>query len=112
MKKLEYSPDALQKLREIKHDVEERYGTDKAKEIIHNMTKSFRSLQQFENRGPSVESILGIPCDYRFLFVQHNYAFYSVEYDRIRIVDIYNEKEDFMWKLFGIKTTTQESEDY
>ncbi|WP_429146692.1 type II toxin-antitoxin system RelE/ParE family toxin [Anaerotaenia torta] len=67
------------------------------------MTKSFRNLQQFENRGPSVEGITGIPCDYRFLYVQHNYAFYRVGDDTIWIIDIYNEKEDFMWKLFGIK---------
>ena len=76
------------------------------------MTKSFKNLQQYENRGPSVESVIGIPCDYRMLFVKHNYTFYRVEDDAIRIIDIYNEKEDFMWKLFGIRTTEQETDDY
>lgn len=28
------------------------------------------------------------------------------------ISDIYNEREDFMWKMFGIKLRTQESVDY
>ena len=28
------------------------------------------------------------------------------------IADIYNEREDFMWKMFGIKLRTQESQDY
>ncbi|MCM1528239.1 MAG: hypothetical protein NC091_13470, partial [Bacteroides sp.] len=62
--------------------------------------------------GVSVESVLGIPCDYRMLYVRHNYVFYQIETDTIKITDIYNEREDFMWKLFGIKTTTEEAENY
>lgn len=112
MKKLKYSPDALEKLQEIKRDITTKFGAEAANTIIKKMTRSFRDLQQFEYKGPAVESVLGIPCDYRFLYVQHNYAFYRVEDDVVWIVDIYNEKEDFMWKLFGIRTTTQETEDY
>ena len=104
MKQLQYSPDAIEKLQRIRQDITARYGAQKAKAVIREMTKSFRDLQQFENKGPSVENLIGIPCDYRMLYVQHNYAFYRVENDVIRITDIFNEKEDFMWKLFGVKT--------
>ena len=76
------------------------------------MMKCIRDLQQFENKGVSVERVLGIPCDYRMLYVQHNYVFYKVEADVVKITDIYNEKEDFLWKLFGIKTTMEETEKY
>ena len=30
----------------------------------------------------------------------------------IRIINLYHEKEDFMWQLFGIDTTPQETIDY
>ncbi len=112
MKELQYSPDAIEKLREIEQDITIRYGQEKAKAVIREMTKAFRDLQQFENRGSSVENLIGIPCDYRMLYVQHNYAFYRIEHNAIRIIGIFNEREDFVWKLFGIKTVTQESEDY
>lgn len=112
MKKLQYSPDAIEKLHEIKQDITIRYGAEKAKAVVRKMTKSFRDLQQFESKGSSVENLIGISCDYRMLYVQHNYAVYRIEGDVVRITDIFNEKEDFMWKLFGIKTTTQETEDY
>ena len=112
MKKLEYSPDAIEKLHEIRQDVTIRYGVETAKKVLNNIVQSIRDLQRFENKGPSVESMIGIPCDYRMLYVGHNYVFYRVEKDSIRITDIYNEKEDFMWKLFGIKTIMQESEQY
>lgn len=46
------------------------------------------------------------------LYVQHNYVFYRIEDTVVRITDIYNEREDFMWKLFRIRTTTQETSDY
>lgn len=112
MKKLKYSPGAIEKLQAIKKEIIGKYGYETAKRVMKEMTKSFRELQQFENKGPSVEGVIGVPCDYRFLYVQHNYAFYRVQDDTIWIVDIYNEKEDFMWKLFGIKTTLPETEDY
>ncbi len=111
MKKLKYSPDAREKLKQIKQYVTHEFGAGTANKVIKEMTKSLRDLQQFENKGVSVESVLGIPCDYRMLYIRHNYVFYQVEADVIKITDIYNEKEDFMWKLFGIKTTTGEAED-
>ncbi|MCM1252193.1 MAG: type II toxin-antitoxin system RelE/ParE family toxin [Clostridium sp.] len=112
MKKLKYSPDAREKLKQIKQYVEQKFGTDTAGKVISELTKSFRDLPQFENKGISVESVLGIPCDYRMLYIQHNYVFYQIEPDVIKIIDIYSEKEDFMWKLFGIKTITEETENY
>lgn len=112
MKKLVYSPDAIEKLQEIKRDVTIRYGVEKANAVIKRMMTSFRDLQLFEYKGPSVESMLGIPGDYRYLYVQHNYIFYCVDDATVYITDIFKEKEDFMWQLFGIRTTTQETENY
>ncbi|MCM1498337.1 MAG: type II toxin-antitoxin system RelE/ParE family toxin [Clostridium sp.] len=112
MKKLKYSPNAREKLKQIKQYVAQKFGVDTAGKVMKEITKSIRDLQQFEDKGVSVESVLGIPCDYRMLYVQHNYVFYQIEADVIKITDIYNEKEDFMWKLFGIKSTTEETENY
>ena len=39
-------------------------------------------------------------------------CFYKIEKMSILIIDIYNEREDFMWQLFGIKTTSDEIQDY
>lgn len=51
-------------------------------------------------------------CDYRYLYVGHNYLFYRIERDKIVIVEMFNDREDFMYKLFGVNTETQESTDY
>lgn len=112
MKEVKYSPDAREKLKRIKQHVRQEFGIDIANKVISEVIKSIRDLKQFENKGVSVESVLGISCDYRMLYIRNNYVFYQIKDDFIKIVDIYNEKEDFMWKLFGIKTRTEEIENY
>ena len=38
--------------------------------------------------------------------------FYRIESEKIIIVEMFDERKDFMYKLFGISTRTQESIDY
>ena len=37
--------------------------------------------------------------------------FYRIEKDKIVIVEMFDDREDFMYKLFGISSTSQESLD-
>lgn len=112
MKRVKYTPDAADKLRAIKSAITAQYGSKKAKEIVGEITRSIRGLETNEKKGPSVEAMFGVPSDYRYLFVWKNYVFYDIESDAIRIINIYNEKEDFMWLLFGLDTTPKETIDY
>ncbi len=112
MKKLRYSPEAAEKLKSIKYEVEDTYGKEIARRVVGNMTKAFRRLQHFEKSGVSVERAIGIPCDYYMVYMEHNYGFYRITEDTVWIIDIFHEREDFMWRLFGVKTTSQETEDY
>ena len=112
MKKIKYTPDAADKLRGIKGAITAKYGIKKAKEIVGEITQAIRGLAINEKKGPSVDAMLGVPSDYRYIFVSKNYIFYDIEGDFIRVINIYNEKEDFMWLLFGVDTTSQETIDY
>lgn len=80
--------------------------------MVGKITNCIRGLADNEQKGPSVESMFGVPSDYRYIYVSKNYVFYNIESDCIRIINIYNEKEDFMWLLFGVDTTPQETRDY
>ena len=46
------------------------------------------------------------------LYVSKNYVFYRIEEKYIQIINLYHEKEDFLWQLFGVDTTPQETIDY
>lgn len=112
MKQIKYTPDAADKLRLINRKITSVYGKEKAKEIIGSLTKAINGLATNEKKGVSVEGMFDIDTDYRYLFAVRNYVFYRIEKDCVRIINIYNEKEDFMWQLFGIDTTPQETIDY
>ena len=102
--KIKYSPDARDRLKQIKNDA----GT----KVVGTITNGINNLKNTPKRCPSIENMLGIPSPYYFLHIEHNYVFYTVTKDKVVIVDIYNEKEDFMWKLFGVQTRLQDTDDY
>lgn len=112
MKKIKYTPDAADKLRKLKKAVAQEYGEKIANKIVKTITDAIRGLGEYEERGPEVSKMFDVVTDYRYLYVSKNYVFYRIEDEYIGIINIYHEKEDFMWQLFGLNTTPQETIDY
>ena len=105
MKNIKYTPDAADKLRALKIAISKEYGSDDAKKIVKCITDAIRGLCDYEEKGPEVSKMFDVMSDYRYIFVSKNYVFYRTEEKYIRIINLYHEKEDFMWQLFGIDTT-------
>ena len=112
MKKLKYSPDYAEKMRELKKYLEFQFDGDVRKRVIKEIGDRVRSLREHEQIGISVRDMYGVDMDCLCIFVAKNYVFYRIEPDCIYVVNIYSEREDFVMDLFGIKTTSQETEDY
>lgn len=110
--KLKYSPDASDKLRELNKQLTGSYGKPVAEKIVSKIMGEIRGLKDNPEKGPSVEAVLGISTPYRFLHIEHNYAFYRIENDTVYVTDIYNEREDFMWRMFRMHLRTQDSIDF
>ncbi len=99
--KIRYSPDARDKLQQIK-----KHSGIKT---VSTMMKTIKQLTSYPRRCPSIENMLGIPSPYYFLHTESHYIFYRIEKEIIYVADIYNEREDFMWKMFGLSLRTDES---
>lgn len=112
MKKIEYSKEALNKLKEIKKEIARDYGVKVADKVIANILRNIKRLEVFENSGTLLSSKVGIDCDYRYIYAEKNYIFYRVVKESVKILNVLNEKQDFMQILFGIKTTSSETEEY
>lgn len=112
MKKIKYTPDAADKLRALKIAISQEYGSDYAKIIVKSITDAIRGICDYEEKGPEVSKMFDVVSDYRYIFVSRNYVFYRIEEKYIRIINLYHEKEDFMWQLFGVDTTPQETINY
>ena len=61
---------------------------------------------------PPCQSFIITALTTLYLFVPRNYVFYRIEDKIIRIINLYHEKDDFMWQLFGIDTTPQDTINY
>ena len=112
MKKIKYTPDAADKLRTLKIAISQEYGSDSAKKIVKSITDAIRGHCDYEAKGAEVSKMFDVVSDYRYIVVSKNYVFYRIEEKNIRIINLYHEKEDFMWQLFGVDTTQQETIDY
>lgn len=113
MLKLEYSQIVRRKLKELRKELRDSYGEINTGKIMANITKRIRQLETFPQSGIGISSQYDIKCDYSYIFVEHNYFFYRIKDENtILILEMFHEKEDFMQKLFGINTTSQETIDY
>lgn len=111
-RKIAYSDVALLKRKEIKREIKEKYGKERADIFSENISKTVSELKQFPEMGVSMREKYDLDCDYYMLFVEHNYFIYRILEDKIMILEIFNEKEDFMYQLFGMVTTSQDTLDY
>lgn len=112
MKKIVYSPDYKEKLVVIRDWLDLRFGKNTRTKHMVQIKERLSSLKEFPEQGMSVRAMFGVDSDYEFIYVSHNYIFYYQDEDIIHIVNIYDDREDFMYKLFGIRTTSEDSDEY
>lgn len=112
MKKVEYSQLVKRKLLKLKAELTVEYGERKAKAILTAMADHVDMLSVHEESGVNISRMYDIDTDYWYLFTNHNYFIYRIEEKKVIIVQMFNEREDYMMKLFGISGRTQESIDY
>ena len=101
MKQIKYSQIVRKKLQSLKAYLTDEFGTVVAQKSIKQLTTSVRDLGKFPEKGVAVSAMYDIECDYKYIYVSHNYIFYRVEKDAVIIVEMFDEREDFMHKLFG-----------
>ena len=109
MKSLIYSPDALESLEHLKEYLNSNFGDKFADNTLNRLTLEIRDLEMFPEIGAFVRDRYPVDTDYQFFYFRHNYVFYRVEKEYVRIIDIIDERADFMKKLFGIDSISPES---
>lgn len=112
LRKIAYSAIALSKRKAIKREIKDKHGQNVADRVSKNISEVLSELKKFPEMGISMREQYDLDCDYYMLFVEKNYFIYRILDDMIMILEIFNEKEDFMYQMFGIVTTSQETIDY
>ena len=103
-----YTPRARNDLVNIKESVIENFDDENlAIEVLKKIIKVVRQLVMFPYLGQELSGITGIYTEYRCLFCEKNYVFYRVEEERICVIRVLNEKQDYMRILFGVSETEE-----
>ena len=108
MPKLEYSPIALEDLQHIRDYIIANWGENVAKRILKRIATNIRRLEEHPLLGVDFGKIIDVPTDYRYLFIDKNYVFYHLEIDKVRVVRVLNEQQDYMLQLFGVSVELEE----
>lgn len=107
MRKLVYSPDAIQDIRDLKHRLRLQFGPEKSRKHIEQIHSGIQNLRKFPNAGIPTRDRWEIDSEYLVAYIHHNYVFFTVTENTVRIIDIIDEREDIMWKMFKVRTTTE-----
>lgn len=111
-RKIIYSEIAVSKRKAIKRDIKEKYGQERADKFSANTSRALAKLKKFPESGISLRKTYQLDCDYYLLFIEHNYFVYRITNDAILILQVFNEREDFLYQMFGIATISQDTLDY
>lgn len=111
MYKLEYAPRAIDDLARVKKYITLQHGANVARKSLRRLTSSARRLEKYPEEGSSLEEMILVPTDYRYLYIRPNYLFYRIEGSYVKVVRVLNEQQDFLQILFGITTGTDDEFD-
>ena len=106
--KVEFSQIVRRKMKDLKLYLTEQFGAATAAKSLELILEAAKSLADFPLKGASLAALFDIDTDFRTLYVKHNYLFYYIEVERIIISEMFDEREDFMFRLFGIRAASSD----
>ena len=110
MKKIIYATDYKEKLIQLRNTLDMEYGQTTRRKKLTEIDQHIQHLKKYPFLGISVQAMYGIDCDYYYLHIGINVIFYEVGDQEIRILNMYNDWEDYIIKFLGSRTKMQERE--
>ena len=102
MAKINFTPDALEDMKEIKaYITDELCSEQSAINTVEKIMKRIRQLGSFPEIGAPLPSIISLEVPYRFLVCDNYTAFYKVDGDEVHIIRVLLGRRNFMQILFG-----------
>lgn len=102
MVKINFTPDALEDMKEIKaYITDELCSEQSAINTTQKIMKRIRQLADHPEIGAPLSSIMNLEVPYRFLVCGNYTTFYKVEGDEVYIIRVLYGRRNFMKILFG-----------
>ena len=106
-------PEVQAKLKELKTFLLQSQGEKKGLKTFQEIISAIDNLQLYV-LGTSIRERYSIDCpdNWFLLYTNKNYLIFSRTDDTVKVLKIYDERQDFIYDLFGIEMRSQESKDY
>ncbi len=102
MAEIDFTPDAIEDLKEIKaYNTDELCSEQSAINMVAKIMKCIRRLADFSELGTLLSSIIKLEVPYRFLVCGNYTAFYKTDGDEVHIIRVLYGRRNFMKILFG-----------
>ena len=112
MRKVIVSQIVRRKLTKLRKTLHDRFGEDVSRNALADITDAMADLGRFPEKGIDISKMYELETDYYYLFFRHNYIIYRFDEKTVTVLQMFDEREDYMNTLFGISGRTQESIDY
>ena len=112
MKQVDITPRAHDDLADLKMYLLMEFGETCAKRVLGAIYDDIEKLAVFPEMGVNILAKHGIISDYLCLVTHKNCVFYRIEDEAIRVIRVLDERRDYLRVLFGLSTSTAESEEY
>ena len=110
MLKVEYIPKALEDLQYLQVYLSANRGENTANRIVKKITSEIRRLELYPFSGANLGKTINITTDYRYICSEKNYVFYRLEFDKILIIRVINERQNYLKQLFGVSADREETD--
>ena len=103
MAKINFSPTAINDLKEIKSYITDDLCSEKAAvNIIKKIMMRIRQLEDFPEIGALLSSIVRIETPYRFIICGKYIAFYKLDGDEVHIIRVLYGRRNYIQTLFDL----------
>lgn len=106
-------PEVQSRLKDLKALLLQSQGEKKGMKTFQEIISALDNLQLYK-LGTNLREKYFIDCpdNWYLLYTNKNYFIFSRSDDTVKVLKIYNERQDFIYDLFGIEMRSQESKDY
>lgn len=114
MRNVIFETEVKNQLLDLKNYLIESQGDTKGLKTFKEIMSSIDNLGIFDSIGSNLKEKYDIDCpdNWYVLFVKMNYFIFSKTDSEIVVLKMYNNKQDFLFHIFGIEMRSQESIDY
>ena len=103
MIKVSVSREARKDLVNIHRSVfEELENPQSAKRIIHELRSAIEGLQLFPRRGRSLDALISVHTEYRYLPCENDCIFYLEDEENVVIIRVLHQRQDYLRALFNL----------